>query len=262
MGISLTKSDCSGAWVFHVDELSNELKQAIRDHLAEICHGEDKFNSNSQAYSYKKTLKHFLERYKSKPEDTKKGMVGELLTHILIKNYKPEFKQSSPFFNLEEMSIKKGFDLLFMQLEKEELWFAEVKSGGSENQKSKSKNNVLLKKAHDDMSEKLKSKRESLWHNAINGATSVMVQGKVKDEVKRLLEASLIESQENSVENSNQNVVLVSVLYNELTDKILLEDVHLFQGNVHQKAPYKNVIVFSIQKKTFEAIASFLESEV
>lgn len=258
----MVKSDCSGAWVFHIDQFSTELKRAIRDHLAEICHGEDKFNSNSQAYSYKRTLKHFLERYNPKPESTKKGMVGELLTHILIKKYKTDFKQSSPFFNLEEMSIKKGFDLIFLQVEKEELWFTEVKSGESESQKSDVKNSLLLKNAHEDMSEKLNSKRESLWHNAINGATAAMVHGKIKDEVKKLLEDSLIETQEQSVKNSDQNVVLVSVLFNDLSDRVLLDNVYKFQVNIHQKSPYKQAIVFSIQKKTFEAIVTFLESEV
>ncbi len=36
-------------------------------------------------YSYKATVQEFLKRYENKTEKIKKGLIGELLTHIIIK---------------------------------------------------------------------------------------------------------------------------------------------------------------------------------
>ena len=43
-----------------------------------------------------------------------KGMLGELLAHILINNYIEKLKVFSPYFNKEEANIRKGFDVLYI----------------------------------------------------------------------------------------------------------------------------------------------------
>ena len=63
-------------------------------------------------------------------------MVGELLFHVLM-SIENEYIATSAFFNLEERSFKKGFDLSFFSVENQELWIAEVKSG----EKKKSQSN-------------------------------------------------------------------------------------------------------------------------
>ena len=45
---------------------------------------------------------------KKKPPKTQKGLIGELLTHIIISEFFPEYDVISPYFNLEGEALKKG----------------------------------------------------------------------------------------------------------------------------------------------------------
>ncbi|MTB65395.1 hypothetical protein GKR48_00830 [Providencia sp. wls1943] len=67
-------------------------------------------------YRYAPTLQAFLERYENTSENTKKGMIGELLSHIIINEFFDNFEIASPFFNLEEKSIKKDLTYFFTQI--------------------------------------------------------------------------------------------------------------------------------------------------
>ncbi len=56
-------------------------------------------------------------------------MLGELLSHVIILKLFPNFEVVSPFFNMEEKSIRKGFDLLLYEASTNNIWITEVKSG-------------------------------------------------------------------------------------------------------------------------------------
>lgn len=86
--------------------------------LTLICHGRDKADSTRRMYSYKSTVKEFVKRYKEnnvlQGNNRNKGMIGELLFHILITE-EQLYSPVSAFFNLEERSFKKGFDVAYYQ---------------------------------------------------------------------------------------------------------------------------------------------------
>lgn len=67
-----------------IEYFSGELKDIIRKQLAGICYGSAKVNTGRIMYSYKTTVQEFLKRYENKTEKIKKGLIGELLTHIII----------------------------------------------------------------------------------------------------------------------------------------------------------------------------------
>ena len=115
--------------VFYVEEFSDDLKSVIRSQLSSICHGVSKATKCRKRYNYLNTLKSFLERYESKNELIKIGMIGELLTRIIVIIYFPDFMTVSPSFNTEEKSMPKGFDIMLYFDEENELWFTEIKSG-------------------------------------------------------------------------------------------------------------------------------------
>lgn len=77
----------SGALVCHISSLSEDLKNKIRERLSAICNGAAKAASRSELYTYRLTLKEFLNRYESKTDKIKKGMIGELLTHVLFMHF-------------------------------------------------------------------------------------------------------------------------------------------------------------------------------
>lgn len=70
---------------YRIEYFSDELKDIIRKQLAGICYGSAKVNTGRIMYSYKATVQEFLKRYENKTEKIKKGFIGELLTHIIIK---------------------------------------------------------------------------------------------------------------------------------------------------------------------------------
>ena len=101
----------SGEWsIYYVDYLSDALKTEIRDRLSKICYGSLKAESGRIAYSYRATAREFVKRYVAQNGDSnrQKGMVGELLFHVLM-SIEDEHIATSAFFNLEERSFKKGW---------------------------------------------------------------------------------------------------------------------------------------------------------
>lgn len=70
-----------------IEYFSGELKDIIRKQLAGICYGSAKVNTGRIMYSYKATVQEFLKRYENKTEKIKKGLIGELLTHIIMEHY-------------------------------------------------------------------------------------------------------------------------------------------------------------------------------
>ena len=82
-GVSIEQS--GKCMLVHITQFSKELKQLIRDQLAGIYHGFAEVETlSSDFYSYSNTLTSFLERFNTKSEKIKKGMIGELLAHVLM----------------------------------------------------------------------------------------------------------------------------------------------------------------------------------
>ena len=115
-GITLNKDIENGVYICYIKEFSEELKLKIREMLGSIWHGAVDSDERKQ-FNYKNTIKRFLERYNPKTDKTKKGMIGELLTHLLIPQY-INLNALSIMKNKEENSIRKGFDIVYYNQEK------------------------------------------------------------------------------------------------------------------------------------------------
>jgi len=134
----ICKEEYFGYSIYRVNCLSDDMKDVIRNRLVSICHGEVNNDSDIDIFSYKETIKAFLERYSKNDDNRKKGMIGELLVHIIFE-IEGKFVKSSPFFNLEEKSFKKGYDITLISKANNELWITEIKSGEKQkNQKTAS----------------------------------------------------------------------------------------------------------------------------
>lgn len=149
-----------------VESFSDELKLALRENLTRICHGADQASKDRAIYKYPATIKHFWnERYSRKPWETRIGMLGELLSHVIILKLFPNFDVVSPFFNMEEKSIRKGFDLLLYEASTNNIWITEVKSGGRGADKTScSATSALLRLARDDLKKRLAEPELNHWY--------------------------------------------------------------------------------------------------
>lgn len=248
--------------VFIIETISDELKDAITTNLSAICQGADKANRNPRLYSYHETLKEFLLRYESKDAKTQKGMIGELLSHIIFLHYKKGFLPISPFFNMEERSIKKGFDILYIEpAYNNKLWITEVKAGNrGRTLCSRDKNSNLIQKAKRDLNSRLNSEDVQIWHNAINGAATAIKSSNIKDEILKILEDMLEEQA--CFTSQDKNVILTSVLFNDVTDRIILDDVIESRQKILDEAMFNEIMVVSIQKNTYQAVVNYLKEEI
>lgn len=261
-GVCILRHSSTPTWVCHIESFSDDLKDELRSRLSSICHGEDKADSTRKIYAYKATLKEFLKRYEEKSADTKKGMIGELLSHIIILKEFPHLKPASPYFNMEEGSIKKGFDVVLFDQGENSIWITEVKSGIASSTTNDAKTLSLLNKAKLDLNSRLNEVDITVWLNAINNAALAMKNGTVKDQVNDILSGIADAIEDGYASSSDKDVILISVLFNPLHSKITITSVSKKRTSIVKENLFGKVIVFSIQKATYQRVVSFLKSEV
>lgn len=113
--------------ILEVQYLSEDLKKKIQDELVEICHGEYALVSGFNYHSFDETVKELVNHRIPSNINRKVGVIGELLLNVLIREF-TDIKIVSPFFNLEERHVKKGFDIIAVDSNKD-LWIIESKAG-------------------------------------------------------------------------------------------------------------------------------------
>lgn len=243
-----------------IENFSEELKQRIRENLAAIAQGVAQVESLPEYFSYQNTLQRFLDRYVTKDENSKKGMIGELLSHILLPELFEELTSLSILFNKEERNVKKGFDIIYCNLSEKSLWYSEVKSGHKNSSStSDNANETLLKRAYEDLKEKFLEGRESLWTSALIDVVLTLDANNIGS-VKELLSA---DSPLNALAKSeDKNAILISVLYENPGNPVSIENLNNFLKQLKENGEFQSAIVFSIQKETFERVQDFLISEV
>lgn len=250
--------------VFLINNFSSELEEKIRSLLSSICHGISDGTSIRIAYNYQSTLKELFKRFNGKTNMQKKGMLGELLAHVLIFTFFDNFDTVSPYFNTEERNVKKGFDLVLYNVENSEVWITEVKSGHLHKDKNSNETaKDLLGTAKRDLNSRLNQNNQALWINAITGAKKSL--DKYNDKMK--LVKNILEDIQDTVVSNNatsldKNVILVSNLFNNLSDKINLNTAENFSLSVESEQNFKKHIIICIQKSTLKKVLNFLEGEL
>lgn len=256
----IKKENCS---VFYITSLTEDLKSVIISRLSSICFGAAAAASNQVMYCYKNTLKEFIERYSGKSENYQKGMIGELLLHILIAELLNEFQIDSPFFNLEERSIKKGFDVILNKQGSPDIWLAEVKSGEIHSGKNSSETAIeLISTAQNDLDKRLNEESFSLWLNAVHDARIAIDNSRDdRDAIISILECTGAKASESGLSSTDFNVILSGTLFHPLSDYINMNDVTQKQIDIINSKTFNDVYVVAIQKKTYTAVYNFLKSE-
>lgn len=261
-GVVVTKSEDGVAWICHVESFSDELKTQIRKNLASICYGESALDSDSRLYSYKATLKEFLSRYGQKRDRQKKGLIGELLAQVIILHEMPHMVPASPYFNMEEKSMRKGFDLVLLDDEEDVVWVTEFKSGARRvNQGSDAKNNDLINGAKNDLYERLNENNQTFWLNALNSAKVSVRNADSKKTIVSILEGIGDDVVDELAVSTDRDVILSTIMYGSLQDKVTFDYVANKQEVIAAENLFNNVVIFSIQKGTYTRVADFLAEE-
>ena len=256
-GITLEKDTDNGVYICYIEDFSDDIKEKIRAMLSSIWHGSVDAEERPQ-FTYKNTVKRFLERYNLKTPDTKKGMIGELLTHLLIPQY-IDLNAISIMKNKEENSIRKGFDIVYAD-DQNSVWYCEVKSGGDTNatEDIDNKNKNLLDKAKNDIKSHSMGDRATLWDSVLIDVNSTVFNSERQIDIKKLLDKHHPDTEDRNLE---RNVILSSVLYKSLGTKICPATLNTYKSDLSDEGIFVGLIVFSIQKETYTKIEDFLIEE-
>jgi len=145
--------------VFEVKKISSEIIQCLDENLVSICEGE---NSLSDLASVKLRIKKL---FNGKRETWQMGAIAEFFIHLYINL--TGYRQECMFFNLEERSIKKGFDGYYSKAN--EQWVMESKSGSIST--SRICHGIKINEAISDLKGKFSGKTSNdPWLNAYNHA--------------------------------------------------------------------------------------------
>lgn len=262
-GITLTKDEKNNVYLCTINKFSEELQELLRARLVSICEGEYDSVRLGKFNTYASTLDEFLDRYNDKTENIKKGMIGELICHMLMVDCLDGFNCISPFFNMEERNIKKGHDLVYFREAENEVWAVEVKSG---EQQAKPKTNTdltlkLLEKADSGIGDKLGKIEKNIWKNALNGLHKVVEAGVTKDSIEEILGTYKERARKGVHAPSEYNVILASVLFNDVSSSIDISKIHEWKLESEIDAKYSSSLVFSFHKNTYQKIVDFLNEE-
>lgn len=259
-GIDVIKKE--GYYIFFINNFSEQVKELIRKKLCMICNGKSAAENQKEFNNYKNTLIQLNKRIKDKNDTSLKiGMIGELLVHAVFSHYLPEYQSLSPFFNLEENNIKKGFDLVLINNNK--IWINEVKSGNiglNETQDTTITN--LINRSKLDLKARLNNGNLTLWLNAINHARIALDRyNDEKDIVENILNDIYVNTQNDYLQGKNMNVFLTGVLFHDIDNKFLETTVKSKQEKIQEESLFNNVIIIALQKSLCDTVIDFLNKE-
>lgn len=170
--------------IMDIDKIDSQVKRILDGNFVTICEG----NSGSQLSTVKQRVRNLYSSKRGKNDDWVMGATAEFFVHLYIAL--SGFKQECLFLNLEEGSIKKGFDGFYSKGTEE--WLMESKAGSI-----KSKDichSGKIKIAMSDLKKKVSGKGaggkspNNPWQNAYSHANSydVGASDNIRKNLKKL----------------------------------------------------------------------------
>lgn len=236
--------------VITITEITTALKKYIDENIVSICEGA----TDSEVDDIKHQYLNFLS---TKNTTTKHGSVAEFFVHLYLRS--EGYRQEFMFFNLEEGSIKKGFDGVFTKDNQE--FIVESKSGLSSTQKIS--HALKLREAYNDIRDYVSGKttkgNNNPWRNAYNHASQIDIntEKSIRDKFKKL--SRLYERKEfKSI--SDFNIIPCSTIFilNNPNNSPL--SYHDNLSNTLDSFSANSIHAVSITKNTFNQFLSYLES--
>ena len=240
------------------------MKESLRQFLSCICHGELSAEGDEKIYSYENTLKEFCKRYEKKTPKQKIGQIGELLTHLMIRLFlSNKFCANSPFFNMEEDSAKKGFDVLLSEKDSTNLWYTEIKSGEKKVAETPDhKIDQLLSTSCSYLKNTFCENNTTLWHNAVNSARCAISDNRLeKKDIIKILQKNASDVADNSFDLSKQNVVFVGNVFADISSKFAESAVESWFTSFDNVKYCKSFYLIALQKSTYQSVEKFIFDE-
>ena len=233
--------------VIEIDSISPELAILIDERIGMITEGA----TDTPKALMKKRLYDFLQEKKG--SNIEMGAVAEFMIHLYMNI--AGFKQECVYYNLEERSMKKGFDGYYSK-DKEE-WILESKSGG----KSVTGNSHSSKftEAYSDLKKKVKDEYgNNPWRNAWTHACNIYVET-AEDIRKNLKQLADDFDSGKYTKLENLNIAPASTIFLEGNwENIDKDDIKLKIVNALSTRKFKGINVLCINNKSLELLEEYL----
>jgi hypothetical protein len=237
--------------IVNIQLLTEPLTKYLDEHFVSICEG----NSGTSLYEVKKIIMDFLS---TKDPRTKMGATAEFFLHLYLKYI--GFKQECLFLNLEERSIKKGFDGYYSFNNNE--FIMESKSGSSKTENISHSNKI--KEAYTDLKNniagKSKKSKNNPWKNAYNHASHIDV-GTTSNIRKNIKQLSDNYNKSIYHQIKDFNIIPTSTIFLENTwmDKYS-EDILDTLKSLSDELEFKKLNIICITKKSLNIFQEYLEA--
>lgn len=237
-------------FILNIEQITKELSDYIEEYIVSICEGD----SGSCVENVKVQLLNYLDRKGN--SNLRMGAVSEFFNHLLLNTYK--YKQECLFENLEENSIKKGFDGYYSKDGNE--WLMESKSGYITS-KSISHSNKL-KEAYKDLKDKLAGNVENNpWKNAYNHASHIDVgtDKSIRAHIKKMSDKFV---QLQFADISGFNIIPTSTIFlNDTWEHTNIDDLKTEIEEVIKNFHCKKLIVICATKISVEILQQILRGQ-
>lgn len=245
-------SQNSDKWKIHIWEL-----QDIDSHIANFINNKMKNIIYGDRYINTATVKkNILKLLDSKDENKKMGIIAEFFMHLYL--HYEGYEQNFLFQNLEENSMKKGFDGVYSK--NNAIWIAESKSG-KKCKKPEEKHRDKIQEAYNGLSNILKGQNNP-WENAYNHASHRDIKSS-EDIIIQLNELSQEFNNENYCVTDDMNIILQSVIF--INDEWETIDNDAIKQKIRQLAQnfkYKELEVICLTKKSVDIFIDFLKQNM
>lgn len=243
--------------VIDINDLGDEVVKIMDDNFVSICEG----NSESELFVVKKYV---IDLFSSKDTKWIMGATAEFFVHLYMKL--SGFKQECLFLNLEEGSIKKGFDGYYSLTGEE--WIMESKSGSINTKGISHKSKV--EEAMDDLVNKVagndKSGKKKVpnnpWRNAYSHAShyDVGAADAIRKNIKALSN-DFIKGIYHSIEEFNTipcGSVFLSGVWSPQKHDEIVEDIK----TISQKLKGKKVHAICVTHKSITLFQEYIKQGV
>lgn len=235
--------------IIDIQEINSEFKNLIDNNLVFICEG----NSGGDINTVKKDL---VQLFENKDNKWKMGAIAEFFAHLYIRTQ--YYKQEFLYRNLEEDSIKKGFDGLFSK--DNDFWLMESKSGSIKSKGITHKSKV--KEAINDLSNKVKGteKTNNPWKNAYSHASLIDVNASdsLRKDLKRLSDNFIngIYGDINDFNTIPCGTIFLDGEWKAFESENILQDIKSLSKELYGK----NVFVICVTQKTIDMFLEYIKS--
>ena len=235
--------------VIDIPQIDNGLKTLLDDNIVSICEGA----SGGSVDTVKNDLKQL---FATKDDNWKMGAIAEFFMHLHIRSL--GFKQEFLYRNLEEDSIKKGFDGLFSK--DSVIWLMESKSGSinSQNISHASK----IKEAMEDLKNKVagSGQTNNPWKNAYNHASQIDVNAaaSLRADLKKLSD-DFISKHYHDINNFHTipcGTIFLNGVWQTFCSDNIIQDITKIKTRLYGK----KVIAICTTQKTVDLFLNYINS--